>query len=65
MLATYLWTQVTSSLILFVKASATVAPPMRRVVNVHKKKGFTKVLARRGLRERSFLFIVCWKIFLR
>jgi len=53
-LTTYLWTQVTSSLILFVKATATAAPPMRIVVNVHKMKGITKVLARPGLRERSF-----------
>jgi hypothetical protein len=37
---------------------------MRIVVNVHKKKGFTKVLARPGLCERSFLFIVCRNILL-
>lgn len=40
---------------MFVKATATAAPPMRILVNVHKKNGFTKVLARPGLRESSFL----------
>jgi hypothetical protein len=49
---------------LFVKATATAAPPMKIVVNVHKKKRLTEVLALPGLRESNFLFIVCWKILL-
>jgi hypothetical protein len=49
---------------LFVKATATAAPPTRMVVNVHKKKRFAEVLALLGLREKNFLFIVSWKILL-
>jgi hypothetical protein len=58
-LTIYLWTQVTSSLILNVKATATAVPLVKIVVTVHRK-GLRIYL--HGLLWMSFIFTIYWKI---